>query len=349
MKNSPALDLYRDYRRRLDVRRVLEHYGAEHVSEMVNKDGTTEIVHSCLLDRIEPHHANGDAHASAWANIEKGLYVCSVYWSGDILRLIQKLEGVEDLDGLTPVIGHFLNGATKDTDSFRQEIEAAFAQQSYSVDIPSYSERVLDPWRVSHPYMREVRGVSHEAQVLLGIGYDASENRIVFPHRWEERLVGWQKRAITASPDWPGTIPDWPKYRSSSGFPKSETFYAGGLAVGADAIVVVESPMSVAKAYSLGYRLPTLATFGAKVSKTQIDLLKDFKCVYVWFDEDPAGHAGERKLVDGLYRHTEVLVIPPDEGRDLGDFDSADEVAEKVESAIPAALWLAARDQEEVR
>jgi hypothetical protein len=318
---------------------------------MVNKDGTTEIVHSCLLDRIEPHHANGDAHASAWANIEKGLYVCSVYWSGDILRLIQKLEGVEDLDGITPVIGDFLNGATKDTDSFRQEIEAAFAQQSYSVEIPSYSERVLDPWRVSHPYMREARGVSHEAQERLSIGYDANENRIVFPHFWEGKLVGWQKRAIPASPDWPGTVPDWPKYRSSSGMPKSETLYGYDEAkrIKSRQVVVVESPMSVAKAVSLWIGIPVLATFGAKVSKTQIDLLKDFDYVTVWFDCDPAGHAGERKLVDGLYRHTNVLVVNPDPDMDMGDYTNGDAVCSKLDSAIPAALWLAERDQEEMR
>jgi hypothetical protein len=343
-------ELYRDYKRRLDVRQVLDHYGAENVSEVVSADGTTELVHSCLLDRIEPHHANGDAHPSAWVNVEKGLYCCAVYWAGDIFHLIQKLEGKEDLNGVMPVVSNFLTGATKDEVSLREEFEAMFAEPVYSVDLPSYSERVLDPWMVSHPYMYDVRGISMEAHTRLKIGFDEKENRIVFPHFWDGRLVGWQKRSIPAASGWPGTCPDWPKYRSSSGFPKSETLYGYDEAkrIKSRQVVVVESPMSVAKAISLWIGIPVLATFGAKVSQAQIDLLKDFDYVTVWFDDDPAGHAGERKIVENLYRHTSVGVVAPDPGMDMADYSDGESVCNKLDSEVPAAFWLAERDREEL-
>ena len=95
--------------------------------------------------------------------------------------------------------------------------------------------------------------------------------------------------------------------------------------------------MSVARAVSLG--LPNVvATFGAKVSRRQIALLhRNFDTVYVWFDRDGAGLAGEKKLVEGLHRHTSVFVITPDGGRDLGDAD-LEEIADQARTGGPAAL-----------
>ncbi len=341
--------VYNDYKRRLNARQLLDHYNAQNVTEVIAADGTTELLHSCLVERCCSHHANGDAHPSASLNVDKKLYCCySGFWAGDVFHLIMMLEGKESFEGVAPVIGDFLTGATRGTAAFSREIEALLAEPVYSLDLPSYSERVLDPWTKCHPYMLDVRGISRKAHKLLKIGYDDKENRIVFPHFWKDRLVGWQKRAIPEAPDWSGTHPTFPKYRSSSGFPKSETLYGYDDAMelgGFKTVIALESPMSVARACSLGLLKPrALATFGAKVSKHQIDLLKSFDRVFVWFDDDVAGHAGERKLVEGLYRHTDVRVVSPDKDQDLGDLQSTDQILEKIEAAKPAALWLDDQD-----
>lgn len=345
-------DLYSHYRGKLDVRQVLEHYGAQNVSETVSSDGTTELVHSCILDHVEPHHANGDQHPSAWANVEKGLYCCSVYWSGDVFHLIQKMEGTDTFNEVAPMLSDFFIGGTRSAVNFRKDLDKIFTESSsYSVSIPRYSERVLDAWRgdVQHPYLFAQRGISHEAIGLLKLGWDRRENRIVFPHFWDGNLVGWQKRSIPRVASgldwqWKCTLNQWPKYKNSTGFPKSETLYAHDLARGCypDEVVVVESPMSVAKAYSLGTLKPSpVATFGAKVSKRQIELLREFDRVIVWFDDDTAGINGCYKIVSSLYRHTEVLVVTPDKGKDLGDCQSREEVEAKLNTAIAAPLWLA--------
>jgi hypothetical protein len=341
---------YGEYRRRLDAREVLARYGAQNCTEQINrKDGTTEIVHSCLLDRVEPHHKNHDAHPSAWLNADKNLYVCSAYWSGDLLQLIQKLEGKETLDETLPVIGEMLRGSTREREEFIAALDKIYhASDLVAPEISTYSPRILDQWSASHPYMREERGIGQDVHEALRIGYDPRENRIVIPHFWEGQLVGWQKRAIPERPGlWPGTPDPWPKYRSSTGFPKSETLYAFDH-LRNDQIIIVESPMSVAKAHALGISNVT-ATFGAKVTHTQMELLTDFRVVTVWFDHDPAGYHGARALVQGLQRHTQVQVVEPDEGIDLADYLSGQAVCDKLETAIPAALWLAARDVEESR
>lgn len=338
--------LYHEYRRRLDAEAVLCHYGAENMREVQGPDGTTEIIHSCLLDRVEPHHTHGDQNPSASCNLDRKVYVCYSYWGGDLFHLIAKLEGKENLADIVPLIGDFLSGATVSSQDFTDKMDAFFVKESYSIELPAYSEKVIEPWLFSHPYLRE-RGVSWDASSQLKIGYDSVENRIVFPHYWDSRLVGWQKRVLPDSPGWPGTRPDYPKYRNSSGFPKSETLYnfkrrSKG---GGKTIVVVESPMSVAKAVSLG--IPNVvATFGAKISTTQIDLLSEFDEVIIWMDNDPAGHSAEKKLVNGLCRPTNAFVVSSDKDKDLADYNAADLVQEKIDCAMPAILKKAQWDYE---
>ncbi len=329
--------LYREYRRRLDPLAVLHHYGMENDHEQTNADGTTEVIHSCLLDKVERHHANGDQNPSASANLDKKLYVCYNYWGGDLFHFIAKMERKEHFADIVTVVGAFLSGATLGGQDFVDELNAMLlAPDAYSQDIPAYSDRVLVPWLGLHPYWAS-RGISDQAVHDLRLGFDPVEGRVVFPHYVDGNLVGWQKRLT------PAAVPQYPKYRNSLNFPKSETLYNLDRARAFRSVVVVESPMSVARAYSLG--IPNfVATFGAKVSARQIELLKDFDHVYIWFDDDAAGRYGERKLLSGLYHRTQVSVVVPDSGRDAGDSLSDREIVEKVFGSVPAALRLADHD-----
>jgi len=337
---------------------VLDHYGAENQHTEINgKDGTTEIVHSCLLDRVEPHHAHGDSTPSARCNIEKKLYTCFSYWGGDLFHLIQKLEGKETFDAVVPVVGEFLD-ETVSTDDFIAELQRIFAATkggAYSAKLPSYNERILAPWAFIHPYLAE-RGIDRDTASRLHIGWDERTNRITIPHFWQGHLVGWQARAIPDRPGlWPGTEGGGvPKYKSNPGFPKSETLYgfdeAKQRAAEAGRVVVVESPFSVIKSVALdvaGYGV--VATFGAKVSAAQIDLLKEFRQVYVWMDNDShssAGRLAEQKIVKALYQFTQVRVVTSDLDRDLGDCCTAQEVDRKLSTTEPAVYALMRYDKE---
>lgn len=329
---------YREYLNRLDAREVLARYGAENVREAPGSDGTTELIHSCLLDRVSPHHSNADRNPSACVNVERRTFVC--YSSGygcDLLHLIALLEGKEVVLDALPVISSLMVPSVRPADELLRQIEKFFAEPATAtLELPTYHERVLQPWGQYHPYLA-TRGITGHGAEVLRLGWDPQENRIVFPHFWNDKLVGWQKRAIPATPDWPGTVPDYPKFRSSIGFPKSETLYNYDTARRFRNVIVVESPMSVARARSLGVD-NAVATFGAKTSDLQLAHLREFGTVWVWFDADSAGYAGERKVVSGLYRHCEVKVVTPDIARDLGDSRDADEIFAKLEAAVPAAL-----------
>lgn len=354
MEHLEQQGLYQSYLRRLDAQAVLDHYGAENQRIEVGKDGSTEVIHSCLLDRVEPHHAHGDGNPSAACNLDKKLYVCYSYWGGSLLHLVQKMEGKESFDDITVTVGNFLAGATVDTESFMAELDrlwAALGAADYAAELPAYSERVLAPWAVVHPYLAE-RGIDHDTASRLRIGWDESTNRITIPHFWDGKLVGWQARSIPDRPEhWPGTVPAMPKYKNNPGFPKSDTLYGYDMVAGRDHVIVVESPFSVIKAAALGVG-GVVATFGAKVSPRQIALLRDFKRVTVWMDDDtksPAGRIAERRLVNHLYRHTKVDVVNPDLDRDLGDCASIEEVEAKLANVEPAVFALIRYDREQKR
>lgn len=338
-------NLYREYKRRLDARELLAHYNAENCQELIGPDGSTEIVHSCLLDRVEPHHAHGDQNPSASINLDKKLYVCYNYWGGDLFHLIMKMEQKENLNDIIPIVGEFLHGATASAEDFSAEIDKILAgDKSYSIELPEYSPKVLEPWAYSHPYIRE-RGITLEASSRLQIGYDPVTNRIVFPHFWDGKLVGWQQRAIPPDPRWPGSDPQRPKYKNSTGFPKSESLYGVQWLADSRTIIVVESPMSVARAHSLSLA-NVVATFGAKVGQAQIDFLKSFRDVVLWFDADYAGKLAERKVAKKLYRYTNVKVVEAEQDKDLADYESLEEINCLIDSAIPAVLLLAQWDRE---
>lgn len=326
-------EAYRDYRRRLDPRAVLNHYGAENAYEQLAADGSTEIIHSCLIDRVEPHHNNGDQNPSAACNLDKKVYICYQWWGGDLFHLIAKMEGRESLADVIPLLSNFLAGATQPVDKVRAELDKIFAQPgSFAVDLPRYADRVLDPWLREHPYWA-ARGIAPETVAQFKLGFDPAENRVVFPHYYQGSLVGWQKRVT------PQAVPAFPKYRNSVGFPKAETLYNYDRARDFRTVVVVESPMSVVRAHSLGFP-NVVATFGAKVTAAQIDLLRHWPEIYVWFDGDTAGLTGEQKLVQGLYRFRNVRVVVPEPGRDAGDCASAEEFLGRIDKAVPAAVRL---------
>lgn len=342
MSLSDILDKeqYDDYLRRLDARALLEHYGAENITEQVNKrTGETELVHSCLLDRVEPHHTNGDQNPSASCNVDNKKYICySLGWGGDLFHLVNKLEGRESFADTLDLIGKFLTGATLDTLSFREawhKSQASNRVNWFNIDLPSYNEGIIAHWINSPHVYWDYRGISADTQAKLKLGYDDREKRIVFPHYVDGVLVGWQRRVIPGE-----TTPDYPKYKNSPGFPKSETLYNLDEAKNHSRVCVVESPMSVARAVSMGVT-NVVATFGAKISEDQVNLLVPFDRVYLWFDRDKAGISGEAKLLRRLYLHTDVRVVTPDRGKDLGDCEDVNQMVQKLNEAVPAALrWM---------
>jgi len=354
-KREATRELYAEYLRRIDAESVLDHYGAEHVSRRGD-----EIIHSCLIDRVETHHNHGDSNPSASLNIEKKLYSCYSYGGGDLFWLIMKMEGKEDFTDIVSMLGPFLTGLTETAGDFLAELDRYFRSEQAVPAYPVYHERVLRNWALYHPYLRS-RGITKEAAARLQLGYDERTARITIPHWVGGRLVGWQRRALNDS-RWPQTEVEVdrdgrqldggriPKYKNSSGFPKDTTLYNLDCVLdrGCVDVIVVESPMSVVKAESLGYD-NVVATFGSKVGEEQLKALRGFRAVTVYFDSDVAGRYGSLKLIRGLYRHTAVFHVEPEVGRDLADYDTREQADRILNTRDPAVLALIGLERDYAR
>lgn len=340
--------LHDEYLRRIDVEQLLDHYGAEHTQRRGN-----EIIHSCLLDRVAPHHNNGDRNPSASCNVEKKVYSCYTYGGGDIFWFVAQMEGKEHFHEIVPFLGQFLSGGATTNEDFLDELEQYFRSESVKTDTPVFHERVLRNWALYHPYLRD-RGVTKEAAATLQLGYDEEAVRLTIPHWVDGVLVGWQKRSLSDE-RWPQTPPEPvfeggkivdhvdppPKYKNSTNFPKAETVYNLDLvrSRGRRDVVVVESPMSVAKAESFGIH-NVLCTFGAKIGEQQIARLREFEEVTVFFDDDSAGRRGAYKLLEGLHRHTTTYHVEPEPGMDMGDYATLSDLSRIMDTREPAVLAL---------
>ena len=302
--------MYQDYLRRLDVRAVLSHYGAENQREEPGADGTTEVIHSCLLDKVDPHHAHGDSNPSAAANIEKKLFICYSYWAGDLIQLIMRMEGKDTVTGVLPVPGAFLGETTESAEDITAEIDTIFAaaESEYQPPPPVYLRPPAGPWAVVHPTWRSGHRRRHRLPPQDQLARRRQPDRD--PALLENRLVGWQARTVPRSA---GAVAGnrrtpSPRYKSSFSFPKSSTLYN----------------YDQARTQSVrGGRVPVLGDQGRgprhpwrrrhlrlgtqRWSRFQHDLLAGFDRVTVWMDGDTAGRGAERRIVRALARRVDLV------------------------------------------
>lgn len=320
---ASSIDLSSKYRmalKKVDARKVLEKYNARNI--IVNGD---ELIHSCIIDKVKPHHSNGDENPSASLNINKKLYSCYSYGGGDLLWLIQEMESCSRESAIQIVLGFVDTRFGEDGEDLVRIVAEYFHSEDREDPIPSYSSIILRPWRKIHPYMTDERELNRETLKRYSVGYDMEQDKIVIPHFWEGKLVGWQKRRLATTPPEPGN----PKYKSSPSFPKHRTLFNYDTIVerGVEDIVLVESPMSVLKAESLydsgsEFLNNVVATFGSKTTLEQLDLLKNFRTVTIYFDADPAGYLGACKVYDGIKDFVRVFMVWPKKGIDMADQDA---------------------------
>jgi DNA primase len=285
--------------------------------EEVNESGN-ELIHSCKL----PFglHKNGDQSPSASLNKETLLFNCFTCGGGSVFWLVENILDIT-FDQAIKKVKEYSTGSIVDYEQFVDKLKNNLLQgrPEGKLDIPVYSENIIDPWVQETEYM-ESRGVSTAVQqemktglrdcieewVRQGDGYQKlSLSRIIIPHFFNGQLVGWQGRKLTNDPR-------VPKYKNSKDFPKAWTLYNYDNLDENEELVVVESPMSVLKLKSLGIN-NVVSTFGASISDYQIHLMRRFQEICVWMDGDSAGRRASSYLVSCLSKTNMVTVLEEDD------------------------------------
>jgi DNA primase len=317
---SDAYYMLPESQRETLCRKLLNEFGATKIQR--GSDG--ELIHSCPL----PFglHKHGDRNPSASLNYKKLVFHCFGCGSGgSLLWFIGVCRGVSTQNAR----GWLVNESGIEGDNLGSLLEffdAVYTPKGETKEpIPSYSIKVLDPWKFIHPYVTEVRKIPLETVMKFQIGWDKEKNRIVIPLFWRGNLVGWQSRRLIND----GTA----KYIFSTGYPRKQTIM--NYDATRDALIV-ESPFSVLSKWK---DYPVIeATFGASVTKQQLRLLSKHSKVTLFMDNDEAGWKATEFMGEELSKYSDVRVVDNPFAADAADLD-IDTFNNLIEEAIPYEIW----------
>jgi hypothetical protein len=346
-------------------RELLGEFGVTKVRE---RQVDHELIHGCLTGT----HSRQDREPTASINYDTLTVRClGCGWASGILAWIAACRGYESSREayiwLSERLG--LNGSVMDLSKLLAYFDSIFERRVINNNVTTYSERLLEPWSVVHPYLTDPvsergRGIPLENVLKARLGYAEhyriaqrqdktwiTSERITIPHFWKGRLVGWQTRRLDH--DWQTRTPEseTAKYISSVDFPKDQTIYNYDLSH--PVAVVTEAPLSVVQ--HLGAVPEAVATFSATVTEQQISLLAKYPRVVLCMDNDdagwkavegydlhyPSGRLQEHKpgLGEILGRYTQVDVWENPYDADPADLSASDFRCLALQEAVPFSVW----------
>jgi hypothetical protein len=270
-------------------------------------------------------HKHGDANPSASINVRNLVMNCFTCGGGSLMWWVAVMRG-STVANARAWLEKKKGPESRNLADLLAYFDSVFnPAREGTLPIPTYSEKILKPWRLIHPYMTEVRGIPVDTLKHFNIGFDMASNRVVIPHFWKGKLVGWQTRRITSD----GT----PKFLNTPDFPKESTIwnYQPGKPV-----VVTEAVISVLSKWHVMPNLET--TFSAAASEKQLRLLSSHPRVILFYDNDEPGWMVTERIGEALIRHTDVRVVENPWAADPADMTDK-EFIELVNTAVPFGAW----------
>lgn len=296
----------------VDVIEVLEALGAKNIRDQASG----WVIHSCLIDIVDPHHNNGDRNPSAAIDKKSKRYSCFSYGMLTLFDFLSMFyPDVKDVYMFLTEIG------STEAASLTDKLKSNMTKEKEIAPVV-YSENILDQYSQSFDYMLS-RGISLKALTDHKVCFDDDAAAVVFPLFENERLLGVQKRNL---------IPGKPKYSNLKGIDKDTYLFYTQKANDTDTFIVVESIPSALKLYSAGFN--AIATLGAQVTSNQLSLMLKHKHLIFWPDDDQAGIKSTKKILDRIGGKTKISVIVSDiRGYDAADM-SYDEIERNVSNAM---------------
>jgi DNA primase len=144
----------------------------------------------------------------------------------------------------------------------------------------------------------------------FSLGYSEKQDMVTVPvHSPDGMPIGFVGRSVEGK-----------EFKNTPGLPKSKTLFNLNRVKTADRVYVVESSFDAIRLDQVGF--PAVATLGANVSGSQIELLqKYFNNIIVIADNDEAGGNMRSKIVEKLGSRVSVIQLNK-KYKDIGDMDN---------------------------
>ena len=251
-----------------------------------------------------PFHNN---HRTPAGEVQKGsgMFFCfSCQKSADLIELVMHTSGRTYFES-----ARFIKSKEKLT-NIATEIDKVLVKEEIYKTFDELIIKRLHNGLVSSERARNYftyRKIEKASCIKFSLGYSDKQDMVTVPvHSPDGIPLGFVGRSIEGK-----------DFKNTPGLPKSKTLFNLHRVKKSDRVYVVESSFDAIRLDQVG--LPAVATLGANVSSTQIELLqKYFNNIIVIADNDEAGGNMKDRIVEKLSTRVSVIKLN-NQYKDIGD------------------------------
>jgi DNA primase len=301
-------------------------YTEEQIKRVLNGAGV-DIEAEFGLDYIIycPYHSNTRTPAGEVSK-ESGLFFCfGCQTTKNLTELVMHVSGRTYFEAL-----RYIKSKEKESDISAVVNKALYAKPDFiqydEVLIKRLNVQALESPRAIRYF--EGRKITKESIAKFGLGYSEKQDSVTIPiHSPDGMTIGFVARTVEGK-----------DFKNTPGLPKSKVLFNLHRIKNSATVYVVESSFDAIRLDQVGF--PAVATLGANVSVSQIELLKRyFNNIVLIADNDEAGKIMSEKLVEKL--GSQITIINIDKKyKDIGDMDddSIRQLEYKFDNSIIAML-----------
>ena len=220
----------------------------------------------------------------------------------------------------------FIKNKEADIDIEKQINQQLYVKPDYvafdEFTIKRLNKNTQESQRATNYY--KYRQISSSSVTKFELGYSEKQDMVTIPvHSPDGICVGFVGRSVEGK-----------EFKNTPGLPKSKVLFNLHRVKNSDKVYVVESSFDAIRLDQCG--MPAVATLGANVSNTQIDLLKKyFNNIILLADNDEAGGNMKERLIEKLGSRLSVIKIN-EQYKDIGDMD--DDAIKSLEYRFDTAI-----------
>lgn len=256
-----------------------------------------------------PYHNNNRTPAGEVSK-ESGLFFCfGCQQTANLQELVMKMSNRSYFESL-----RYIKSKEQESD-----ITQIVAKQLYTpptfvqydeVIIKRLNSQALESPRAMRYF--DGRLVTKSSVSKFNLGYSEKQDMVTIPvHSPEGMVIGFVGRSLEGK-----------DFKNTPGLPKSKTLFNLHRVKANDKVYVVESSFDAIRLDQVG--MPAVATLGATISKSQVELLeKYFNDIYLIADNDEAGKSMSKKMIDKLKSRVSIIQLDT-KYKDIGDMQDSD-------------------------
>jgi 5S rRNA maturation endonuclease (ribonuclease M5) len=257
-----------------EMENILERLGVEVIS-----------VHGDEIKAHCPAHlerkGREDTNPSWYINADTGVHNCfSCHFKGSVGTLVEYMQGVD-----SEMAKQWVNSGERNLTRAFEKLMSPTPLQEQSIPM---TESMLSAFIAPPEFALKSRGITATAASYFEILWNAANSSWILPIRdpYTNKLIGWQEK--------------WFKERRFNNYPpkvsKSSALF-GYMQYSSSSMIVVESPLDVARLASVGV-LGGVAICGSAVSREQINLIRSAEHIIFAMDNDQAGLSSSATLLE---------------------------------------------------